>query len=172
MASITVIAGGAESHRAVTATAKFPTSNRLHGDGIGASILFEYSRMAIGAGQYLSMHYMGKHGFVFWTILGDKFHYDILGLQIFVLVCQAGLRLDHFVVEAAASGNIGSQTAGVSFPIGIEARDASNNIATGFAGGGQPGGIVLSVQPKSNATTMICTIINKIFFMFISSLYL
>jgi hypothetical protein len=42
--------------------------------------------------------------------------------------------LTNFLVEASAGGNILPQTAGVSFNIGITARDANNNTVTGFSG--------------------------------------
>jgi hypothetical protein len=42
--------------------------------------------------------------------------------------------LDHFLVEAAAGGNIGTQTAGVPFSVKITAQDVSNHTVTGFTG--------------------------------------
>ena len=42
--------------------------------------------------------------------------------------------LDHFLVEAAAGGSIGTQTAGVPFSVKVTAQDASNNTVTGFNG--------------------------------------
>ncbi len=40
----------------------------------------------------------------------------------------------HFLVEAAAGGNIGSQVAGTPFNVKITAQDAGNNTVTGFTG--------------------------------------
>ncbi len=42
--------------------------------------------------------------------------------------------LANFLVEAAGGGAIGTQTAGTAFAIKITARDANNNIQTGFVG--------------------------------------
>ena len=42
--------------------------------------------------------------------------------------------VDHFLVEAAAGGNLGTQTAGVPFSVKITAQDAANNTVTGFNG--------------------------------------
>ncbi len=44
--------------------------------------------------------------------------------------------LDHFVVEAAGGGAIGTQTAGTSFNIQITAEDSVNNTITAFDGAG------------------------------------
>ena len=44
--------------------------------------------------------------------------------------------LDHFLVEAAGGGAIGTQTAGVAFNIQITARDAGNNTVTPFDSAG------------------------------------
>jgi PKD repeat protein len=45
-----------------------------------------------------------------------------------------GGTLDHFYVEAATGGDIGTQVTGVPFAIAVEARDANNNIATSYNG--------------------------------------
>ncbi len=42
--------------------------------------------------------------------------------------------LDHFKVEAAAGGNIGTQTVGVPFNIKVTAQDSTNQTVTGFTG--------------------------------------
>jgi hypothetical protein len=44
--------------------------------------------------------------------------------------------LDHFGVEAAGGGPIGSQTRDIAFAIRITAQDANNNTVTGFSGAG------------------------------------
>jgi alpha-tubulin suppressor-like RCC1 family protein len=42
--------------------------------------------------------------------------------------------LQHFLVESAAGGSIGPQTAGVAFAIRLTAKDANGNTVTGFSG--------------------------------------
>src|SRR4051812_39563512 len=42
--------------------------------------------------------------------------------------------LDHFVVEAAGGGTIGSQTTGTAFSIQVTAKDAFGNTVTSFTG--------------------------------------
>lgn len=51
--------------------------------------------------------------------------------------------LDHFLVEASAGGNIGTQAAGSAFTLKITAQDSSNNTVPSFTG---------TVQITSNAT--------------------
>src|SRR5207248_328415 len=42
--------------------------------------------------------------------------------------------LDHFKVEAAGGGSIGTQTAGTPFSVKVTAQDSFNNTVTGFTG--------------------------------------
>jgi hypothetical protein len=42
--------------------------------------------------------------------------------------------LDHFLIQAAAGGNVATQTAGSAFNVKITAQDAANNTVSGFTG--------------------------------------
>ncbi|MEI6575480.1 MAG: hypothetical protein WCO63_04805, partial [Bacteroidota bacterium] len=61
--------------------------------------------------------------------------------------------LTNFLVESAAGGSIGTQTAGTSFNIKVTARDASNNTVTSYDGSGYTVGISSSGTLSSGSGT-------------------
>lgn len=58
--------------------------------------------------------------------------------------------LDHFDVTHTAGGNIGSQTAGTSFPIKLVARDVYNNVVTSFNSGVTLSNSTASITPTTS----------------------
>src|SRR5207249_4952478 len=63
---------------------------------------------------------------------GGTYGTDPSGASNTFTVNDAGL--DHFKVEAAEGGAIGTQTAGTPFSVKVIARDTFNNTVTGFTG--------------------------------------
>jgi len=119
----------------VTVLANAPLTGTVSGLGSGANnILNQADNFSSGVANLttLGMNYTGNATTGTFTATSVSGKTGTSGN----VTINASTTVDHFKVEAAAGGNIGTQTAGTAFNIKITAQDASDNTVTSFDGNG------------------------------------
>ena len=119
----------------VTVVANAPLTGTVSGLGSGANnVLNQAGNFSSGVANLttLGMKYTGNATTGTFTATSVSGKTGTSGN----VTINGGTTVDHFKVEAAAGGNIGTQTAGTAFNIKITAQDASNNTVTSFDGNG------------------------------------
>jgi hypothetical protein len=116
----------------VTIVANAPLVGTVSGLGSGANnVLNQATNFVSGVANLTTLKYTGNATTGTFTATSASGKTGISGN-----VTINGGALDHFKVEAAGGGPIGTQTAGTAFNIMVTAQDASNNTVTSFDNNG------------------------------------